>query len=193
MNVMLKGFVKSLAIALVPFMSLVFVVGVPPLYADLYKWEDVNGVLHITDDMGKVPEHKRHGVKVFKIKPEQKRRIGDAPVYIPPTKAIKKGPRLYGEHTLEWWKAAFDKLNNDIDSLKDDMEKKTQFITVFEGGRRFGQMFGEVEVANYKRYKKELVKDREELSNTEDKLAKLQRNARIEDVPQEIIGGLRGR
>ncbi len=188
MNSKLKGLLKIAVIAVAPLVSLVFVFGVPPLYADLYKWEDANGVLHITDNLGKVPESKRHGVKVFKITPEHKRRVEDAPIYIPPTKSMKKPPVLYGGHTIEWWKAAFERLNEDMDTLKDDIEKKRQFITVFEGGRRFGQMFGEAEVANYKRYKEEIVKDKESLKDMEDKLEKLRKNARIEDVPREIIG-----
>jgi len=171
-------------VAIVPLIYLIS--GAPPLYADLYKWEDARGVLHITDDMGKVPEAKRHKVKVFKIKPH-KRRVEDAPIYIPPTRAIKKAPKLYGDHPVEWWKAAFDKLNEDMDTLKDDIEKKTQFINVFEGGRRFGQLFGEAEVANYKRYKKEITKDEEDLKEMEDKLENLRRRARIDDVPREIF------
>ncbi len=159
----------------------------PPVFADLYKWEDSRGVLHITDDLGKVPEAKRHHMKVFKIKPHKRKGIGEAPVYIPPTKPVKEKVTLYGGHTLEWWKAAFSKLIDERDALKDDIEKKRQFITVFEGGRRFGQMFGETEVANYKKYKEEIVKDRERLVKVEEKLDKLRREARIEDVPPEVM------
>jgi len=185
MKINLRGLLISGAIAIAPFIYLVF--GARPLYADLYKWEDSRGVLHLTDDMGKVPEAERHGVKIFKREPVRKRQIENAPVYIPPTRAIKKAPKLYGEHTLEWWKATFDKLNEDMDTLKDDIEKKTQFINVFEGGRRFGQLFGEAEVANYKRYKKEISTDEENLKEMEDKLEKLRRKARIEDVPRKIF------
>ncbi len=187
MNSTPRGLLKRVFVLFTPIAAIVFVFGAAPLYADLYKWEDAKGVLHITDDMGKVPEHKRHGVKVFKIKPQHKRRLENVPIYIPPTRVIKKAPKLYGEHTLDWWKAAFDNLHNEIDALKDGIDKKRQFIVVFEGGRRFGQMFGESEVANYKRYKKEIIKDREALQEKEDKLETLQKNARIDDVPREII------
>jgi len=188
MRNMLKGLLKSAAFAVTPLLSLVFIFGVSPVYANLYKWMSEDGVLHITDSLGKVPEAQRHKVEVFKLEPQRKRRIEQSPVYIPPTKPMKKPPTLYGDHTIEWWRAAFDKLNEEIETLKDDIENKRQFITVFEGGRRFGQMFGDTEVANYKRYKKEIINDREALKELEDKLEKLRREARIADVPREIIG-----
>ncbi len=187
MKITLKALLRGMSPVLAFLALPVFFLGATPAYADLYKWEDSKGVLHITDDMGKVPESKRHGVKVFKIKPHRKKEAGEGPVYIPPTEKPAQKAVLYGGHTLEWWKDAFSKLIDERDSLKDEIEKKRQFITVFEGGRRFGQIFGEAEVANYKRYKKEIVKDRERLGEVEDKLEKLRKEARIEDVPRAVM------
>jgi len=170
-----------------PLAAIILVFGAARARADLYKWEDSDGVLHITDDLGKVPESKRGSVKVFKIKPRPRKVPEDGHVYIPPTKPPEKKVVLYGGQPLEWWEDAFAKLIDERDFLKDDIEKKRQFITVFEGGRRFGQIFGDAEVANYKRYKKDIEKDRERLAEVETKLEKLRREARIEDVPRDII------
>ncbi len=173
--------------AAAPLAALLLVFGAAPARADLYKWEDSDGVLHITDDIRKVPESKRGSVKVFKIKPKTQREKADGHVYIPPTRPAEKKVVLYGGEPIEWWEEAFSKLVEEIDFLKDDIEKKRQFITVFEGGRRFGQIFGDAEIANYKKYKKDIVKDRERLAEVEAELEKLRKKARIEDVPREII------
>ncbi len=186
---MIKGILRSFALVITSLSAIVFVFGVVPSYADLYKWEDSRGVLHITDDMGKVPESKRHGVKVFSIKPHEKKHIGEGPVYIPATKPTpKKPPVLYGGQPLEWWKETFTRLGEDMDTLTDEISKKRQFITVFEGGRRFGQTFGDLEVSVYKRYKKEIVKDEESMVDLQDKLAELRRKATNNAVPREIRG-----
>lgn len=189
MKKIIRGFLCRPVFAFVISASLVFVLGATPLYADLYKWEDSRGVLHITDDLGKVPEAKRHGVKTYRIKPAPKSRAGETPVYIPATEpAREKPPVLYGGQPLEWWKDAFDKIIEEKDTLQDEIQKKTQFITVFEGGRRFGQVFGESEVSIYKRYKEEIVRDEKSLKDLEDKEEELRRKATINGVPREIRG-----
>ncbi|MFQ5428377.1 MAG: DUF4124 domain-containing protein [Thermodesulfobacteriota bacterium] len=189
MKIIIKGFLRRSALSVLLPVSLVFVFGATPLYADLYKWEDSRGVLHITDDLGKVPEDKRHGVKVYKIKPAPKRHLGETPVHIQPTELVReKPPELYGGQTLQWWKDAFFKIGEEKDTLQDEIQKKAQFITVFEGGRRFGQVFGELEVSLYERYKEEIIKDEERLKDIEEKLKDLQRKATINGVPRQIRG-----
>jgi len=190
MNIMPRGLLREggLWLALMaPLAAIILVFGATTASADLYKWEDSDGVLHITDDLGKVPESKRGSVKVFKIKPRPRKGPEDGHVYIPATKRAEKKVVLYGGQPLEWWEEAFAKLIDERDFLEDDIEKKRQFITVFEGGRRFGQIFGDAEIANYKKYKKDIIRDRERLAEVEAELEKLRREARIEDVPRDII------
>ena len=55
---------KSIIIKIVPFTLLVLFLGAGRADADLYKWVGEDGIVHITDDMGKVPEELRAGVKV---------------------------------------------------------------------------------------------------------------------------------
>ncbi len=187
MKIFARGHLPGLALLLAS-LSLFSLMGpgVPGARADLYKWEDSEGVLHITDDLSKVPESRRHGMKVFKIKPEP-RKTHEPRVYIPATRPEKKKTVLYGGRPLDWWKAEFARLVEERDSLQDDIERKRQFISVFEGGRRFGQIFGEPEVARYREYKKVIETDRERLGKVEKELEKLRKEARIEEVPREII------
>jgi len=156
--------------------------------ADIYKWTDERGVVHITDDPGRIPEAMRDKVKVYRTKhrrpaPEEKK------ISIPPTelpKAAKK--ELYGGHPLEWWKEKFDRINEEIDDLMVEIDTKEKYISIFEGGRRFGQIFGERESATYRRYKKELVEDEKRLGELKDELDELRRQARLAGVPRTIRG-----
>ncbi len=189
MKMIMNVLIGRSACVFVLALAIVFFFNAPPLFANLYKWEGPNGVLHITDDLGKVPEALRHNVEVFPIKPHLKKNMGEAPVHIPPTQLKReKPPELYGGQTLQWWKDAFDKIGEDMDTLKDEMRVKRQFISVFEGGRRFGQTYGDVEVSLYKRYKKEIIKDRESLNDLEDELKELRRKATNNAVPRSIRG-----
>ncbi|MFQ5481012.1 MAG: DUF4124 domain-containing protein [Thermodesulfobacteriota bacterium] len=189
MKTIIKELLRSRPCAFVLPFSFVFFFGVLPSYANLYKWEDSKGVLHITDDLGKVPEGKRHGVEVFTIKPLHQKEAGEAPIHIPPTRPVpEKAPELYGGQTLLWWKEAFTKIREEIDTLREGRATKAQFISVFEGGRRFGQTFGDLEVSIYERYKKEIVTDNESIKDLEDKEKELRRKATINGVPREIRG-----
>ena len=97
-----------------------------------------------------------------------------------------EGPELYGDHTLEWWTQAFAGKNDDIQLLQSSITTKRQYIDIFEGGRRFGQVFGAGERSTYDSYKKELPEDEKKLQTLKDELDELRRKATIAGVPREI-------
>ncbi len=156
--------------------------------ANLYRWTDSDGVLHITDDLGKVPQERREGVKTFKSTPAQEPLAERA---APPPSVMKerKGAELYGDHPVEWWLNTFRKKRRDIQSLEAGIQSKKQFISVFEGGRRFGQIYGEEDVKRYELSKAEVVDDASRLDGIKAELAELERKAAIYGVPEEIRGG----
>lgn len=153
--------------------------------ADLYQWTDKEGVLHLTNDIGSVPEDYRGKVKVYKSAPAEKKKEA-VPEAQPPEQ--EKGEELYGDQTLDWWKETFRKKTEDLQALEAGYNAKKQFIAVFEGGRRFGQVFSTEDVETYNRYLKELPRDEASLNALKDELSELRRKARILGVPKSVRG-----
>ena len=155
--------------------------------AELYQWTDKDGVLHITDDLGKVPEDKRWKVKKFETTPAVK----EAPESAVPAEVVvpeeHKGD-LYGDETLEWWVNTFKKKNDEAQAVEGRLAARKQFIDVFEGGRRLGQVYAEEDVKKYQGFKEGLPKDEAELVGLKAELGELRRQATIHGVPKEIRG-----
>ncbi len=157
--------------------------------ADLYRWTDDDGVLHITDDLGRVPEEERAAVKVFKSRPPGKAGPDEVrPLTIERADDGRRRPELYGDQTLEWWVNTFRKKIGEVRKTESGLYTKKQFMEVFEGGRRFGQIYGEEEVAKYERFSQEVSDDESRLEEFEDELDELRRKATIYGVPREVRG-----
>jgi hypothetical protein len=157
----------------------------PSTYADLYQWTDKDGVLHITDDMGKVPEDIRWKVKTFKTTPPK-----EVEPYRPVEEVVpeEKRDELYGDEPLEWWLNTFRKMNQDIQAIEGRIAARKQYMDIFEGGRRFGQTYAAEDVERYEKFKKEMPEDKKELEELEEELMELRRKATIHGVPREIRG-----
>lgn len=167
--------------------ALVFLMfGAASAYADLYQWKDAQGVIHITDSMEKVPQEFRERVRVYKeTPPSPESGLNEA---VSPPLPSDKAEELYGDQTLEWWRQTFTRKRTDIDSLQTNVTNKTQFLEMFERGRRFGQTFEPQQVAQYNIYKEELPEDLRRLAEMREELEELQRRATIAGVPKDIRG-----
>ncbi len=159
----------------------------PYAFADLYQWQDKEGVIHITNDMNKVPEQYQDKVKVFKTT-QQPQAPAQVPAPAPTPGAPEESTGLYGDHSLEWWKESFNNKNQEIGELQSSISAKNQYISIFEAGRRFGQMFGSTEVETYNKYKQELPDDEKRLAELNDELAELKRKATSAGVPKYLRG-----
>lgn len=155
-------------------------------FADLYEWKDKEGIVHMTDDIGRVPEEYQDKVKVYKTKaapapsPAEKR---EAP---PPAPAEEKATELYGDQPLEWWQQTIKKKKEEVQAIEAAVASKRQYIEVYEGGRRFGQVYGMSDIDTYSRYKQELADDEARLQTLKDELDELRRKATIAGVPTDI-------
>ena len=160
-----------------------------PAFADWYRWTDEEGVIHITDDFGRVPEKERGKAEVYLPAPPGELMGVDRGEARPPEPAYEKhkAGELYGDETLEWWKEHFDKLAKEIGEIESGLVAKKQYIDIFEGGRRFGQIYGDKEVETYKRFKKEVKEDEARVGKLRKKLAELRRKARIVGVPRAVM------
>jgi len=165
-------------------------------FADLYQWKDERGVIHITDSMEKVPSKYRDEVRVFKEGPKQapapeqeavpEEDTGpDLDVTTPPS-LEQEAEELYGDQTLEWWKQSFQEKRSKINDLQSSINAKTQFMQVFEAGRRFGQVFDAESVTKYNIVKKELPEDLKKLALLREEYSEFQDKATRAGVPKEI-------
>lgn len=168
------------------FIFITFLSGLSPALAEIYHWTDEEGVLHITDDLGKVPEEYRPKAKVFKTRPaEEFPAVEPAP---PPAAPGLEVEELYDGQPLDWWEEQFGKIEKRIAELEGAYNKKRQFVDVFEGGRRFGQVFEESDIETYQRYKKEIPEDEKSFKELNRELEELRRKARSAGVPKEVRG-----
>lgn len=169
---------------------LIFFLASSVAYAELYEWTDKEGVVHITDDMGKVPESVRPYVKKHKASPRvEEEEAPSAPSAAEPSSA-DHAPELYGDHPLEWWLNTFRKLREDMQSVESSIAAKEQFVNIFEGGRRVGQIYSKDDVERYGKFKKEIPADRERLKGLQDELDELTRKATLAGVPAAIREGI---
>ncbi len=160
-------------------------------FADLYQWQDKEGVIHITDSLEKVPDAYRDKVKVYESAPPApgEKKAAPAPEAVSPAPLPpERGVELYGDHTLEWWRQTFLRKTGEAQMLESNVTAKRQFIDIYERGRGFGQTFGMNEIETYGRYKKELPDDQDRLTTLKNELDDLRREARIAGVPRDIRG-----
>lgn len=153
-------------------------------YADLYQWKDESGVIHITDSMEKVPSKYRAEVRVFKEGPKETS-FPELDVTTPPS-LEQEAEELYGDQTLEWWRQNFQKKRSEVSDLQSSINAKTQFLKVFESGRRFGQIFDTESVAKYKILKEELPEDLKRLALLREEYSEFQDKATRAGVPRAI-------
>ncbi|MBI5902772.1 MAG: DUF4124 domain-containing protein [Deltaproteobacteria bacterium] len=157
-------------------------------FAEIYEWKDRDGVVHLTDRIQNVPEEYRDRMKVHSS--AQKERVETqepAPAQPSDGPGAEQVPSdLYGDQPLEWWANAFSSKKAEIAAIETSIKSKGQFISVFESGRRFGQVFEQKDVDTYERYKRELPGDEEKLSGLKEDLSDLRRKATRAGVPREV-------
>jgi len=171
---------KAVLIALI-------VLSASPALAELYQWKDSEGVVHITDRPENIPERYRDLVRVIEESaPAQPKDENETAPQVEPRNG--RADELYGDHPLEWWRQTFMKVFEERGSLESGIAAKQRFIDVYEGGRRFGQIYGPDDIETYAKYKKELTDEQERLSRLVDKINELRRKAAIAGVPKGIRG-----
>ncbi len=169
----------------------------PPVSeAELYKWRDADGKLHVTDDLHKVPREKRRNIETQPTvsRPASERRGsagttggGYTDDYPQGEYEETRGVELYGGESFEWWAGEFERLNTKVEWLERNNKNMEEYIKVFEGGRRFGQVFGSNETARYNENKRDLPEDKALLVKVKEELAELRQRAVGYGIPEEII------
>ncbi len=167
------------------FLLLVMVFIPSDCFGDFYRWRDKDGVIHIVDDLHKVPEEYRDKVEVFKTFPRKKAPPSPR-VVIPPPPSPAKKKKTYGGYTFEWWVETIGEKRQELEDLETRYEEMKSFITVFESGRRFGQIYPQKDIDRYKEYKDTLPALEKEIEALRDELDRLIRKARAAGVPREV-------
>lgn len=163
-------------------------------FADLYKWTDDKGVVHMTDNIDKVPEKYYDRMKTYKSSTESTPAIKQPETARQPAidrqqEQGRQEVELYGDYPLEWWREEFANRRKEIKELESSLNAKRQYISVFEAGRRLGQSYPMNEFDTYERYKKDLPSDEERLLTLKSGLEELERKAKFHGVPKEAREG----
>lgn len=160
--------------------------------ADIYRWTDDEGVIHMADDMFKVPEKYRSGVTIMKTEPSAPAPPSQIQPSLSPPSPPAEPPRaeeeLYGDRPLSWWRANIDKKKKEIESVESEFKQKRQFVEVFEKGRQFGQIFEPKDAETYEQYKKDLPEAEKKVEKLKEELDELKNKARRAGVPKAVRG-----
>jgi len=157
-----------------------------PVLADIYYWVDTEGVMHITDDMNKVPSEYREKISTMETEPAEKAVEKEAVTGKETQKSKTPEQELYGDHPLDWWRLSFNRVRSEIEAANKELEQKEQFISVFKRGRKLGQRNTAKDVETFEKYSVELPLIKNRLDGLKDKLEELQRSARNSGVPKDI-------
>lgn len=170
--------------------ALLVIFNVSLSYADLFQWVDKDGTMHIADSLKNVHDAYRGKVKVYKSTPrpevKQSEQSGREEITAPAREEQKE--ELYGDNTLDWWKETFNKKRQELGEIQGAIAAKKQYVSVVEGGTQFGNIYGDEDLAKYKRYVKELPEDEKTAQSMKDELSELLRKATIYGVPRHIRG-----
>ena len=160
--------------------------------AEMYKWTDEKGVIHIVDSIHKVPEERRGET------PKIKGRGNTIPVNKPDIiqdgrpalteQRARPGVTIYDGKPLIWWQARFDAFRRNTAELQQKITRKKRYLAVLEGGRRAGQIFRKSDVDTYNKYSSDLAKDQAALAKMENERDRLRRKARYAGVPRKVRG-----
>jgi len=153
--------------------------------ADIYRWTDSEGELHITDSLDNVPPEYRNKIKAIEIEPDV-REVKPGVVRGKEERVKDPEMKLYGDHPLAWWRLTFKKLRSEVDIAKKELEDKEQFIEVFRGGRRYGQRNKSEDIETFFRYRDEVPFIKKRIRTSEKKLEDLKRRARLSGVPKKV-------
>lgn len=170
---------------LLPFLIL------SPFYvrADFYRWTDDKGVLHVTDDPSNVPaKYWEEGkLKKEEVKPAQEEG-GTIKQVQPDTgkQPEEEKAELYGDQPLDWWKTKFDELRTNISESEGTLAREKNFVSVYEGGLRYGKIYSRDEISQYETYKNDIGSLEEKIKNLKSELVELQRKATTHGVPRNI-------
>ncbi|MBI4745838.1 MAG: DUF4124 domain-containing protein [Deltaproteobacteria bacterium] len=157
--------------------------------AEIYRWTDDEGVVHITDDRSNIPDKYwvEERVKKEEITPSSNE---TEPVVPEPAQTYKEGGtgEVFGDYPLAWWIDTFRDLRKDIADSQESLDREKNFVTVFdEGGRRYPRkIYTKEEIAQYERSKADIPVMEDDLKNLNKELEELQRKARIYGVPKKV-------
>lgn len=179
---------KSKVFEVILIIAFVLIISPFSTSAEIYKWTDDEGVIHATDDPSNVPAKywEKEKVKKEEVEPATSPEVQPVQPGQPGPAMETEKKELYGDYPLDWWTEKFKGLRKEIADNEDKRERAKSFITLIEGGRRYGQIFTKEEVSNYENYKKEIPVLEEKIKNLKDELEELQRKARLYGVPRNI-------
>ncbi len=159
--------------------------------AEIYRWTDDDGVIHVTDDRSQIPakywEEERVKKEEIKSSPSEAQPVKPAATS-KPTETPEEGDirEMFGDYPLEWWIYKFRDIRKNIAESQERVDREKNFVTVFEGGRRYGKIYTKEEIAQYESYKADIQVTEENLKNLNEELEELQRKARIYGVPKKF-------
>ena len=158
---------------------------------EIYRWTDDDGVVHVTDDRSQIPDKywEEERVKKEEIEPStNETQPVKPPAISKPTETPKEGDirEMFGDYPLEWWIYKFRDIRKNIAESQERVDREKNFVTVFEGGRRYGKIYTKEETAQYESYKADIPVTEENLKNLNNELEELQRKARIYGVPKKV-------
>lgn len=159
--------------------------------AEIYRWTDDDGVIHVTDDRSQIPAKywEEERVKKEEIKPSTNETQPVKPAATSkPTETPEEGDirEMFGDYPLEWWIYKFRDIRKNIAESQERVDREKNFVTVFEGGRRYGKIYTKEEIAQYESYKADIPVIEEKLKSLNEELEELQRKARIYGVPKKV-------
>jgi len=127
---------------------LILTVMVAVAHGATYQWLDDRGVVHFTDDPGKIPGKylkrvkERESVKgeEIRVTPQQ-----DAPPAAEPGGSSVRKQNLYGGHEEAWWRGRYADVRNEIKRIQDALPAKNDELEklhrkwVISKGRKPGE------------------------------------------------------
>ena len=93
--------------------------------AEIYRWIDDDGVVHITDDRSNIPDKywEEERVKKEEIKPSQNDTQAVAPEAAETYKGGDTG-EIFGDYPLEWWIDTFRETRQNIADIKASLDRE---------------------------------------------------------------------
>lgn len=152
--------------------------------AEIYKWEDNQGVVHFTDDQDKIPARYRKKVRALDLRMEEKQ-AAPVPATREPssTSTEASDPGVAPTRDRTWWQSRFRTLRGEKKLLEDRLPGKREEL--IQLNRKRAKFSKPVDRIAYKNLDEEIGKDEVRIKNIDKELADLEMEAAKEAVPVE--------